>query len=66
MFAFAPDDVFLFFGVFDGVDGGEFFVGDVDGGYGGGEDGAVGVSEEEDGLFDVVDVGRRRGRGGLW
>ena len=42
---------------FDGVDGGEFFVGDVDGGCGGGEDGAVGVGEEEDGFFDVVYVG---------
>ncbi len=30
----------------------------MDGGYGGGEDGAVGVGEEEDGLGDVVDVGR--------
>ena len=66
-FAFAPDDLLFFgFGVFDGEDGGEFFVGDVDGGYGGGEDGAVGVGEEEDGLGGVVDVGRRRGRGGLW
>ena len=29
----------------------------MDGGYGGGKDGAVGVSEEENGLFGVVDVG---------
>ncbi len=57
LLAFAPDDLFLFLRVFDGVDGGEFFVGDVDGGYGGGEEGAVGVGEEEDGFFGVVDVG---------
>jgi hypothetical protein len=38
LFAFAPDDVFFFLRVFDGEDSGEFFVGDVDGGYGGGED----------------------------
>ena len=49
--------VFFFFRLFDGVDGGEFFVGDVDGGDGGGKHGAVRVREEEDGLFDVVDVG---------
>ncbi len=57
LLAFAPDDLFFLFGVLDGVDGGEFFVGDADGGYGGGEYSAVGVSEEEDGLFCVVDVG---------
>src|SRR5271168_166032 len=57
LFAFAPDDLFFFFRVFNGVDGREFFVGDVDGGDGGGEYGAVGVGEEEDGLFRVVDVG---------
>ncbi len=55
--AFSPDDLFFFFRLFDGVDGGELFVGDVDGGDGGGEDGAVGVGEQEDGFFDVVDVG---------
>jgi hypothetical protein len=57
LFAFSPDDLFFFFGLFDGVDGGEFFVGDVDGGYGGGKQDPVGVGEEEDGLFGVVDVG---------
>ena len=45
------------FGLFDGEDAGELLVGDVDGGDGGGEDGAVGVGEEEDGLVGVVDVG---------
>ncbi len=65
LFAFAPDDLLFFFRVFDGVDGGELFVGDADCCYGGGEYGAVGVGEEEDGLFGVVDVGDRRGRGGL-
>ena len=45
------------FGLFDGEDAGEFFVGDFDGGDGGGEDGAVGVREEEDGFVGVVDVG---------
>ncbi len=45
---------------------GSSLVGDVDGGDGGGEGGLVGVGEEEDGLGGVVDVGRRRGRGGLW
>jgi hypothetical protein len=55
--AFAPYDLFFRFGLFDGVDGGEFFVDDVDGGDGFVEDGAVGVGEEEDGLFGVVDVG---------
>ncbi len=54
---FAPDDLFVLLGVFDGVDGGQLFVGDVDGGYGGGEDGVVGVGEEEDGFGVVVDVG---------
>ncbi len=49
--------MFFFFGVFDGVDGGEFFVGDVDRGYSGGEHGSVGVGEEEDGFVGVVDVG---------
>ena len=29
----------------------------MDGGYGGGKDRSVGVSEEEDGFFDMVDVG---------
>src|SRR5216683_1234061 len=54
---FAPDDLGLLLGVFDGVDGGELFVGDVDGGYGGGKDGAIAMGEEEDGLGVVVDVG---------
>ena len=54
---FAPDDFLLLLGVFDGVDGGQVFVSDVDCGYGGGERGAVGVGEEEDGLGVVVDVG---------
>ena len=45
---------------FDGVDGGEFFVGDVDRGDGGGEHGSVGVGEQEDRFFDVIDVGEAR------
>ena len=45
------------FGLFDGEDAGEGLVGDLYGGYGGGEDGAVRVREEEDGLVGVVDVG---------
>ena len=53
---FAPDDLFLLLGFFDGVDGGQHFVGDVDGGYGGGEGGFVWVGEEEDGFGVVVDV----------
>ncbi len=44
-------------GLFDGEDAGEGLVGDFYGGYGGGEDGAVGVREEEDRLVGVVDVG---------
>ena len=57
VFAFAPDDLFFLFRLLDGVDGGEFFVGDVDSGYGGGEEGPVWMGEEEDGFGDVVDVG---------
>ena len=53
---FAPNDLLLLLGVFDGVDGGEHFVVDVDSGYGGGECGFVGVGEEEDGFGVVVDV----------
>jgi hypothetical protein len=57
VFAFAPDDLLFFLRVFDGVDGGEIFLDDVYSGYGGGQEGAVGVGEEEDWLFGVVDVG---------
>jgi hypothetical protein len=57
VFAFAPDNVFFLFRIFDGVNGGQFFVGDVDSGDSGGEYGAVGMGEQEDGLFGVVDVG---------
>ncbi len=42
-FAFSPDDLFFLLGLLDGVDGRELFVGDVDGGDGGWEDGSVGV-----------------------
>ena len=45
------------FGLFDGEDAGELLVGDVDGGDRVGEDGAVGMCEEEDGFVGVVDVG---------
>ena len=54
------------FGVFDGEDAGELVVLDVDGGDGGEEGGLVGVGEEQDRLVGVVDVARRRGRGGPW
>ena len=43
------------FGVFDGEDTGKFVVGDLNGGYGCWKNGPVGMGEEEDGFFRVVD-----------
>ena len=54
---FAPDDFLEREGVFDGEDGGLGGVGDGDGGDGGSEGVSVGVGEEQDGLFGVVDAG---------